>query len=71
MAKVSMSMDLGVPADKVWDLIGGFNALPDWHPAVGKSEIDGEGHFTFSIEATPQGAPSPKSLARGVITVRR
>ena len=43
MTKVSMSMDLGVPADKVWDLIGGFNALPDWHPAVEKSEIEGEG----------------------------
>jgi hypothetical protein len=43
MAKVSMSMNLGVPADKVWELIGGFNALPDWHPAVEKSEIEGEG----------------------------
>ncbi len=43
MAKVSMSMDLGVSADKVWELIGGFNALPDWHPAVEKSEIEGEG----------------------------
>jgi hypothetical protein len=43
MSKVSMSLDLGVPADKVWDLIGGFNALPDWHPAVEKSEIEGEG----------------------------
>ena len=43
MAKVKMSIDLGVSADKVWDLIGGFNALPDWHPAVEKSEIEGEG----------------------------
>jgi hypothetical protein len=43
MAKVKMSIDLGVSADQVWDLIGGFNALPDWHPAVEKSEIEGEG----------------------------
>ena len=43
MTKVSMSLDLGVSADKVWDLIGGFNALPEWHPAVEKSEIEGEG----------------------------
>ena len=43
MTKVSMSLNLGVPADKVWDLIGGFNALPDWHPAVEKSQIEGEG----------------------------
>lgn len=43
MSKVSMSLNLGVPADKVWDMIGGFNALADWHPAVEKSEIEGEG----------------------------
>ncbi len=43
MTKVSMSLNLGVSADQVWDMIGGFNALPDWHPAVEKSEIEGEG----------------------------
>jgi hypothetical protein len=43
MAKVSMSMNLPASADKVWDLIGGFNALPNWHPAVERSEVEGEG----------------------------
>ena len=43
MTKVSMSVNLHESAEKVWDLIGGFNALPDWHPAVEKSEIKGEG----------------------------
>jgi hypothetical protein len=43
MAKVSMSVNLPASADKVWDLIGGFNALPDWHPAVEKSEVEGDG----------------------------
>jgi hypothetical protein len=43
MAKVSMSVNLPASADKVWDLIGGFNTLPDWHPAVEKSEVEGEG----------------------------
>jgi hypothetical protein len=38
-----MALNLGVSADKVWDLIGRFNAVPDWHPAVEKSEIEGEG----------------------------
>ena len=42
MSKVSTSMKLGVSAKQVWDLIGGFNALPDWHPAVEKSTIEGE-----------------------------
>lgn len=43
MAKVSMSTNLNVSADQVWKMIGGFNALPDWHPAVEKSELTQEG----------------------------
>lgn len=43
MAKVSMSTNLNVSADQVWKMIGGFNALPDWHPTVEKSELTEEG----------------------------
>lgn len=43
MSKVNMSTELDVTADKVWELIGGFNTLPDWHPAVEKSELENEG----------------------------
>ena len=43
MAKVSLTTDLDVAADELWNLIGGFNALPDWHPAVEKSELQEEG----------------------------
>ncbi|MCG8378421.1 MAG: SRPBCC family protein, partial [Proteobacteria bacterium] len=43
MAKVNMQTDLDVGADEIWELIGGFNALPDWHPAVEKSELQEEG----------------------------
>ena len=39
MPKVSMTTPLNVTADQVWQLIGGFNALPDWHPSVEKSEL--------------------------------
>jgi len=39
MAKISMSQDLKISADEAWQLVGGFNALPDWHPAVRKSEL--------------------------------
>ena len=50
MAKVSMTTDLNVSADQVWQLIGGFNALPDWHPSVEKSELTEEGQTrTLSI----------------------
>ncbi len=40
MANVKMSSHFNVAPDKVWNLIGGFNALPDWHPAVEKSELE-------------------------------
>ncbi len=43
MTKVSMSLDLEVPAETVWQLIGGFDALPDWHPGMTKSRVDGQG----------------------------
>ena len=43
MAKVTMNTSLDVSPDKVWELVGGFNALPDWHPAVVKSELQEEG----------------------------
>ena len=45
MAKVNMTVDLDAAPDEVWKLIGGFNALPDWHPAVEKSELEEEGQM--------------------------
>jgi carbon monoxide dehydrogenase subunit G len=43
MTKVSMSTHIAAPINNVWDLIGGFNAVHDWHPAVEKSDIEGSG----------------------------
>ena len=43
MTKVRMSTELDVSSQEVWDLIGGFNALPDWHPAIEKSELEKAG----------------------------
>jgi uncharacterized protein YndB with AHSA1/START domain len=47
MAKVSSATELPVPAATVWAVIGNFNALPDWHPAVAKSELKKEGGGTL------------------------
>jgi uncharacterized protein YndB with AHSA1/START domain len=44
MTKVSLSTKLAAPADKVWKVIGGFDALPDWHPAIKASKLDAGGH---------------------------
>jgi hypothetical protein len=38
-----MSTELPASVKNVWDLIGGFNALPDWHPAIEKSELSEDG----------------------------
>ena len=43
MADVKVSMPFSVPASQVWDKIGSFNALPDWHPAVERSELEDGG----------------------------
>jgi hypothetical protein len=39
MASTIASITLPVAADRVWQLIGGFNALPDWLPYIPHSEL--------------------------------
>src|SRR3546814_13889195 len=43
MAKVNSTTELPVSAKTVWAVIGNLNALPDWHPAVAKSELKKQG----------------------------
>lgn len=38
MGHASASIDLNVPPNEVWELIGGFNSLSDWMPYIVKSE---------------------------------
>jgi hypothetical protein len=40
MTKVSMTTHIPISAEKVWDIIGHINALPDWHPGVDSSELE-------------------------------
>ena len=40
MAKISVSAHIPISAEKVWDIVGHFNALPDWHPNIEKSELE-------------------------------
>jgi hypothetical protein len=39
MANASASIDIPVSPDFVWQLIGGFNSLPDWLPYIPSSEL--------------------------------
>lgn len=43
MAKVSMQSEVNMAPDELWNLIGKFNALPDWHPAVSSSKLEDGG----------------------------
>ncbi|MFD6281843.1 SRPBCC family protein [Streptomyces sp. NPDC060209] len=42
MATTTASVLIPVPPERVWQLIGGFDTLPDWLPYIPKSEL-GEG----------------------------
>jgi uncharacterized protein YndB with AHSA1/START domain len=44
MTKVTVETTFTAPAEEVWRLVGGWNALPDWHPAVEASAIEEGGH---------------------------
>ncbi|TXI80717.1 MAG: SRPBCC family protein, partial [Cupriavidus sp.] len=37
MATASVSITVPTPADQVWNLIGGFDSLPDWLPYIPRS----------------------------------
>ncbi len=39
MASAKATIDLNVSPDEVWQLIGGFGALPDWLPYIPKSKV--------------------------------
>ena len=41
MAQVYTSSVIGAPADRVWAAVRDFNGLPDWHPAIAESRIEG------------------------------
>jgi hypothetical protein len=38
VAKASAVIEIPVSAEQVWQLVGGFNSLPDWLPFIVKSE---------------------------------
>ncbi|MFD4704148.1 SRPBCC family protein [Gottfriedia sp. NPDC058432] len=39
MANTIVTMEIPANSEKVWQLIGGFNSLPDWLPYIPSSEL--------------------------------
>lgn len=53
MAEVSRTITLNASLDDVWGLIGGFQALADWHPAaesVAREDVDGVEHRRIALK---------------------
>lgn len=51
MTQVSMSTPVNAAPDQVWRLIGGFDAMPDWHPLITRSDASEGGrvrHLTLA-----------------------
>lgn len=42
MNSVFVSVELPVPAAKVWERIGDPSAIAGWHPAIAESPVDGQ-----------------------------
>lgn len=40
MLELEMTVALASPAESVWNVIGNFNGLPDWHPWVESSALE-------------------------------
>lgn len=45
MARVDEMQALAASADEVWRLIGGYNTLSEWHPAVERSVLEDGGRM--------------------------
>ncbi|EUB75494.1 Polyketide cyclase/dehydrase [Pseudomonas sp. GM41(2012)] len=54
MATATAFIDIPATTDQVWQLIGGFNSLPDWLPFIPQSELS-EGGRVRSLQ-TADGA---------------
>ena len=53
--KVASSRDINAPAAKVWAVIGDFDSLPKWHPAVAASRLVTENGATWRWETLVDG----------------
>ena len=52
MTKVSVSAEFDKPARELWEVFGGFNALPEWHPGIAASTIEyGDGGTVRVLES--------------------
>lgn len=47
--KVVETITIKAPPAKVWALVGDFNGMPKWHPAIKSSKVEAKGGSTFRL----------------------
>ena len=47
MSSAKATVELNVPPDEVWQLIGGFGSLPDWIPGLTQSKLANGGRVRY------------------------
>jgi hypothetical protein len=47
MPKVSLSSNYPVSPETIWEMIGKFNSIPEWHPAVTRCDVETTGNTTL------------------------
>lgn len=65
LLEVKESVTIAVPAEKIWGLIGDFNNLPKWHPAVAKSALETKDNKTYRIVTLK--APNDPTITEGLL----
>ena len=68
MAQASAAIDIPASPNEVWQLIGGFNSLPDWLGYILKSELSEGGRVRHL--ANPQGESIVERLEKFDNTAR-
>ncbi len=69
MANTSATIDIPAPPEQVWQLIGGFDSLPDWLPYIPKSVLSEGGRVRSLVN--PNGDPIVERLVEFDETARR
>ena len=47
MSSAKATVELNVPPDEVWQLIGGFGSLPEWIPGLSQRELADGGRVRY------------------------
>jgi len=62
MPRITESTTIGLDPDTLWDEIGGFGSVGDWHPMLNSVEVFGEGTGALRIAHAKAGAAQAERL---------